>query len=175
MCVQWKAPVTVHPVITGENMYLCSRDKWSSQWSGLTIGGRVNHWARRGRRSRAFTRWLPGDLAPRWRPSPSPDPSLEECHSTGTDSLEAGGKLQLLRILTTFSTTLLPFYQCNNAVSMMKHYLQSHCTQPSLKFFCNFIPPNWPSVSRASFRGHPTPSLLMGLLHKSIAKRNQTL
>lgn len=64
-----------------------------------------------------------------WLRSDAPAPllihPLRTAASRSTDSLEAGSKLQLLRILTTFSPTFLPFYQCNNAVSVNKLYLRS--------------------------------------------------
>ena len=64
-----------------------------------------------------------------WLCSDAPAPllirPLRNVTNISTDSPEAGSKLQLLRILTTFSTTFLAFYQCNNAVSVDKRHVQS--------------------------------------------------
>lgn len=64
-----------------------------------------------------------------WLRSAAPAPllirPLRNATSISTDSPEAGSKLQLLRILTTFSTTFLPLYQYKDAVSINKLYLRS--------------------------------------------------
>ena len=111
----WEVLVAIHLVITVENIFLCSRDKWSSQWWGLTIGGRVNRWADRGRYAAVRSLmdclgiWLRRDAQPHLLIHP-----LRNAPSISPDSLEAGSKWQLWRMLTTFSTNFLPFYQDNN-------------------------------------------------------------
>lgn len=110
----WGVPAAVHFVITVENIFLCSRDKRSSRWSGLAEDTR----------SSAFTHGLSGDLAPPWCPAPLLIHPLRSATSVSPDSLKGGSKRQLLRILTTFSTTFLPFYQDNN---MQFQYISVIC------------------------------------------------
>lgn len=87
----------------------------SSRWWGLTIGGRVSRWAGRGRYAAVRSLmdclgiWLRRDAQPPLLIHP-----LRNAPSISPDSLEAGSKWQLWRILTTFSTSFLPFYQDNN-------------------------------------------------------------